>query len=184
MKELNKMYKKQHENVESIKENIIKLTERWKKIDGFPNYSVSDMGRVRNDTTGRFLKDQVDKYGYYNIDLNHNGNRKTHKIHRLIAYAFIKNPQNKPFVDHIDCNPKNNNLNNLRWATLEENNRNSSISKRNRSGIKGVCFKNQFQKWNAHITINGKHYHLGYFIKKEDAIGNLEEVKDAFFVVV
>ena len=61
-------------------------------------------------------------------------------IHRLVAIAFVDNPQNKKYVDHIDNNTKNNNINNLRWATLKENQHNRSIGKNNTSGCKGIYF--------------------------------------------
>lgn len=95
----------------------------WKKIDGYTNYSVSDNGEVRNDETGKLKKPTLNKQnGYYYVDL-YSGNKRTKRpIHRLVAVAFIDNPENKKTVDHIDGNRQNNNVSNLRWASFSENN--------------------------------------------------------------
>lgn len=93
----------------------------WKKIDGFDNYSVSDTGLVRNDTTGKMLKRHIGNHGYYMVNMWHNekGNWKT--VHRLVASAFIPNCKSKPCVNHIDGNKTNNDASNLEWCTYSEN---------------------------------------------------------------
>jgi len=63
--------------------------------------------------------------GYDRINLN----RKKYSVHRLVAETFLENPDNKPYVDHINRNPKDNRLENLRWATGSENNMNRNITK-------------------------------------------------------
>ena len=89
----------------------------------------------------------------------------TIRIHRLVALAFIPNLNNKKTVDHIDNVKSNNNINNLRWATKNEQAMNVGISKRNTSGYKGVEWNKQTNKWRACITINGNTIHLGFFYK-------------------
>ncbi len=91
--------------------------EMWKKIDGFENYSVSTFGRIRNDKTGIIRKPQVYTKGYYSVRLN----GKNLLVHRLVALAFLENPERKPVVDHINGDRKDNNASNLRWVTTAEN---------------------------------------------------------------
>jgi len=95
--------------------------ELWKKIDDFPNYSVSNFGKVRNNITGKNMKNCL-KSGYYHIGLKNNFRRKSFKIHRLVAFAFIPNPENKLEVNHKDKNKLNNHISNLEWNTRKENN--------------------------------------------------------------
>jgi len=143
--------------------------ENWKIIDDYETYSISDLGNVRNDATGRILKPGKDTGGYFIVTLCKNGIKKTITVHRLVALTFIENPENKKCVDHIDGNKTNNNLTNLRWATLTENQRNSKMSISNTSGIKGVSFEKKANKWKASIRINSILIHLGYFDTIEEA---------------
>ena len=75
-------------------ENII-INECWKSIDGFINYQVSNLGRVRNANTGRILKHRNDRNGYFRVNLSQNGKMITYRIHNLVANEFIDNPDNK-----------------------------------------------------------------------------------------
>lgn len=105
------------------------MIEVWKPIENYDEYEVSNHGRVRrwfrSDLRmyrGRFkiLKPGISK-GYYKVELYSNKVSKTKKIHRLVAKAFILNPENKPEVNHIDGNPLNNHISNLEWVTQSEN---------------------------------------------------------------
>lgn len=96
---------------------------RWKKIEGYEKYSVSDTGLVKNTRTGRLLKPHISKDGYYTVGLFKHCKGKTYKIHRLIALAFIPNPDNLYAVDHINANKLDNRIENLRWLSLADNNR-------------------------------------------------------------
>jgi len=95
----------------------------WKKIfyDNIEtNYSVSDNGQVRNDITNYILSQRVQQ-GYHHVTISINKKAKSYRVHRLVAKAFIPNPDNKPYVNHKDCNKGNNNVDNLEWVTPEEN---------------------------------------------------------------
>jgi uncharacterized protein (UPF0248 family) len=94
--------------------------EEWKYIEDFENYEVSNLGKVRNSKTGRILK-TCSQNGYVVAGLCKT-KVKTIPIHRLVAKAFIPNPENKAHVNHIDKNPLNNNVTNLEWNTPLENN--------------------------------------------------------------
>ena len=94
--------------------------EVWRPIADYENYEVSSFGNVRNKNTGRVLK-PANQGGYYNVGLS-NVKTKSYPIHRLVALAFISNPENKLHVNHIDKNSLNNRLENLEWTTPKENN--------------------------------------------------------------
>lgn len=75
--------------------------EKWFPIKGFENYLISNTGKVKNSNTGKLLYIN-DKGGkYYSVDLWKNNKRKRMYVHRLVAMAFIENPENKPAVNHI-----------------------------------------------------------------------------------
>ena len=157
--------------VRKIHENMMITLgfEVYRTIKEYDNYEISNFCNVKNKLTGRILKPGKDRYGYYKLNLYKNGKCKLFKIHRLVAIAFIDNPFNKPCVDHIDNNPLNNNLSNLRFATLKENQHNSSMSCKNTSTVKGVYFDKPTNKWRAQITLNGKRIHIGLYNTLEEA---------------
>lgn len=97
---------------------------KWEKIiiyDILTNYSVSDNGQVRNDTTNRILKQQTsNEYKKVQLSLG-SGQTVNLNVHRLVATAFIPNPENKPVVNHKDGVRYNNSVDNLEWVTYSEN---------------------------------------------------------------
>jgi len=133
------------------------------KIQDYPNYSINILGDVRNDKTGKFLKKSIDSKGYYKINLYKNKIGKTFRIHRLIGLHFIPNPNNKPFIDHVDNNIINNSIDNLRWTTNTENQQNQIKQKNCSSNYKGISFIKCRNKWSVKININKKSIWLGYF---------------------
>lgn len=95
---------------------------KWKKIEEFPAYSISENGDIRNDKTGELKKTHHDKYGYVCCRLYDNYRNRELKVHRLIAKAFIENPENKPYINHINGIKDDNRIENLEWCTAKENN--------------------------------------------------------------
>ena len=97
--------------------------ENWKDIENYEGlYQVSNEGRVKslsNDKTRKekILKPAADGGGYMYVNLYKNGQKKSHKVHRLVASAFIDNSDNLPEVNHIDEDKTNNNLENLEWCS-------------------------------------------------------------------
>ena len=94
------------------------------EIKDFEDYTIDRDGKVFNTKFDRFLNPSINNFGYLRLSLTKNGKSKTFGIHQLLALAYIPNPENKPEVDHIDINPSNNSLSNLRWATRGEQNEN------------------------------------------------------------
>ena len=117
------------------------MKEVWKAVTGYEGlYEVSNLGRIRSldrevERIDRWsqqitlIKRQgciMDPYttlkgGYLRIGLSKNGDQKNHLIHRLVATAFIKNQENKPQINHINCVKTDNNVDNLEWNTNTEN---------------------------------------------------------------
>ena len=99
------------------------MLERWKKVDNFSDYEVSNLGRVKSLKKGkrRILKPGTDKDGYFFVCLFKNGKRKYYKVHRLVAQVFIPNPKNLPEINHIDEDKQNNCVENLEWCDRQYN---------------------------------------------------------------
>ena len=92
-----------------------------KIIDGYENYTISDEGYVTNELTGKILKGKFAGRGYRVVNLFKDGKFKNHYIHRLVAIAFLPNPDNLPEVNHKDEDKTNNKVENLEWCTAKEN---------------------------------------------------------------
>ena len=113
------------------------MTEIWRDIEGYEGlYQISNKGHVKSLYNGseRILRPGIESSGYYNIILCNDSVRKTFRLHRLVAEAFIPNPYNKPQVNHKDENKKNNCVENLEWITCMDNcnygTRNERISRK------------------------------------------------------
>ena len=146
------------------------INEIWRSVSGYANYQVSNIGRVRNTKTGRILQPCDDSDGYHIIHLYINGSPKTTRIHQLVAKEFIDNPQNKPCIDHIDRDTKNNCTSNLRWSTYSENSMNKRKGSKNTSSVyKGVSWHKKAKKWNAYIQKDNHKYNIGCFTDEKDA---------------
>lgn len=147
--------------------------EVWKDIKGYEGlYQISNFGRVKS--LPRMMKNRkceeiiktpsVLPKGYLKVSLCRNGKTKYCFIHRLVAEAFIPNPDNLPCVNHKDCNTSNNNVHNLEWVTYKENN----------------SYKNHHLKRNISSAL--------YFMRRDypqeqEIISELERIKDKINVL-
>jgi len=143
--------------------------EQWRLISGYNNYEVSSHGRVRNNISDKVLKLCENKGGYFKVTLYKDGKKQTRVVHKLVAEAFIDNPNDKQYVDHIDNDRKNNYKSNLRWCSSQENNRNRTKKLNTSSKYRGVYWHKRFKKWHARIKTNGVNKHIGYFDDEESA---------------
>jgi len=97
------------------------LKEEWRIIVGFPRYSVSNLGRVKNNVTDK-LRKLIHHLGYMNVNLYTNDHKESHmKVHRLVATAFLPKEDDKEYVNHIDGVRTNNLVINLEWSNSKEN---------------------------------------------------------------
>ena len=110
--------------------------EIWKDVVGYEgSYMVSNLGRVktlhwRGSKVEKILCEKKHTDGYLFVELYKNNTRKPITIHRLVAIAFIDNPQNLPCINHKDENKKNNKVDNLEWCTRKENTNYGTTQKR------------------------------------------------------
>lgn len=101
--------------------------EQWKNINGYPNYYVSSLGRIKY--CNKFRKLYKDKHKV-SVVITYMGISKCYSVHRLVAKAFIPNPNNYDQIDHIDTNYYNNRVDNLRWCNAKQNINNNITIKR------------------------------------------------------
>jgi hypothetical protein len=93
-----------------------------KRMSEYPNYIITNEGKVYNSQTQRYLSLKTHVNGYAGVALSRYDNKRTNfNVHRLVALLFIDNPNNCPEVNHIDFNKTNNNVANLEWVTKSEN---------------------------------------------------------------
>lgn len=109
--------------------------EQWKPVEGFENYEVSNLGRVKSlnyNHTGveKILKPYKSTKGYLVVILCRNGKMKHFLVHRLVATAFLPNPEGLPEINHRDENPLNNIVGNIEWCDRLYNNRYGTRTKK------------------------------------------------------
>jgi len=139
------------------------------EIYGYENYIIYENGDILNVNTGRYLNPHINHNGYLRVSLCKNCEKKNLLLHRLLALAYIPNPENKKCIDHINRDRTDNRLENLRWATNLENSQNQCIPINNTSGEKNISYKKRFNNWEFKKTIN-KITIYKTFQTKEEAI--------------
>lgn len=157
--------------------------EIWKTIDGFNNYKISNIGRIKsierykNNNGGlvyvpeKILILNPSTKGYNFVRITENKINKTLYSHRLVALYFIDNPLNKPQVNHINGIKTDNRADNLEWCTNRENTTHHKEFFKNGKTSKyvGVHFAKQSNKFCSQIRIENKTRSLGYFKSELDA---------------
>ena len=101
------------------------MSEIWKIIEKSSKYEVNTLGIIRNIKNKNIMKPHIANTGYPMVTLQETDTsirkKKNHLIHRIIAETFINNPNNHPFVNHVDGNKTNYNISNLEWCNQKEN---------------------------------------------------------------
>ena len=155
--------------------------EIWKPVKGFETlYQVSSLGRVSNYR--KILAAQTMPKGYITIVFKVNQIANNRLVHRLVAEAFIENPEGKPEVNHIDGDKSNNSVSNLEWCTSSENKRHAldtglkvynvptkGIKLGTNSKYRNVTYDKARQKWKACIRIDGINHFQKRFDTEEEA---------------
>lgn len=170
--------------------------EIFKPIIGYENiYKISNYGRVVSLTKENCYQEKLKSFelckGYPRVSLWNNGKGKHFFIHRLVAEAFIPNPDNKPHINHINGIKTDYSINNLEWCTPKENIEHSIRTglagtnshrkhKTNKSGYIGVCFHKSTKKWRTRLLVNGIRISIGYYTDVVDAAKAYDEALDKY----
>lgn len=154
------------------------MEEEWRAVDGFTDYMVSNMGKVKSLKWGkeRVLKDRPDGSGYFQVVFCVEGKETSHKVHKLVAGAFIHNPtpDDKQLIDHIDRIRTNNTVSNLRWVNRSENMLNSH---RHFGEMYGITLNGPAsKKFKVQLNVSKKMTYLGCYKTLEEA----KLARDAF----
>ena len=135
----------------------------------YNNYEINRLGEVFNIKTCRRMGWWLNKEGYKYITLYSNGKKQNKNIHRLLAITFIPNPYQLPIVDHINRKKLDNDIENLRWCSISENNINTD-PERFKYGTPGVTDSKCKTKFNVNLYRGGKKKWLGCYALLDEAI--------------
>lgn len=159
--------------------------EEWRPVPSLLNrYEVSTLGRFRALHISLTRSDgkpwakaampiavRPDRDGYPKANIEIRGKKISVRVHRLVAEVFVHRPitSSEMVVDHINRCRADNRAENLRWVTARQNRFNSGLSRRNKTGVRGVSFYKRSRKWRACITVGGRYVALGHFDTMSEA---------------
>ena len=151
----------------------INSMEEWRDIPGYEClYKVSNLGRIKRN--GRLKTFRLDRGGYLTVWLCKDSEQKNYKVHRLVAQAFIPNPNNKLTVNHIDGYKQNNAVENLEWATHSEN-----IIHANKTGLRTVTeAQRRAARETGKKTCELNRRHRPVFCRIDDVCHEFESVRE------
>ena len=164
-----------------MRDNIQTAVEHWRPVVDWENfYEVSQLGRVRRTARGASTRPGTilcpmscgghpGRRGYKQVTLCRPGFKKNIKLHRLVVEAFVGRLEPREQVDHINGNPSDCRVSNLRVVTGAQNAKNRRINQNNTAGAKGVHLHKRSQKYVARIQVDGKRLQLGEFTSLEAA---------------
>lgn len=119
--------------------------EDMKDIEGYEGlYAITVDGQVWSYKSNRFLSLIDAKDGYLKVGLYKDGKQRTFQVHRLVGEAYIPNPENKPQINHLDENKRNNHVSNLAWATAKENSNYGTRNARCMESRKKTCSRSGY----------------------------------------
>lgn len=146
--------------------------EIWKDVPGYPDYKVSNLGKVKSLKKGieRFLNLNLGSHGYLRVNLFRDNVGKNFKVHQLVAITFLGHEINghNRIIDHINSDKLDNRAENLRIVTARENCSKLSEKKKKISKYIGVS-KDIYSRWESYIRIKNKLYKLGIFETEDEA---------------
>jgi len=149
--------------------------EIYTDVVGYENkYKISNYGNIisfaENKKEGKPMKNSMDDKGYYYINLYKDDKQNAHAVSRLVGFAFVENPENKPEIDHINRIRHDNYELNLRWATRAEQMENRDVRDTNKAGVSGVIWCPRANKWRVNFVKNKVQWSLGHYDNVEEAI--------------
>jgi hypothetical protein len=153
----------------------------WKTICGFTDYEVSDLGKVRNTKSGKILAENPTETGYMKVNIRKDKQSYTRKVHRLVAEAYIDNPNGYEEIDHINEDKTDNRVENLRWCSRQMNLNYYSFGRTPAVSPKKVkvyeSMEDMIKKTSKPVKVNGEVYRSAKEAAR--AICKIEEGKNA-----
>ena len=153
--------------------------EEWLNISGYEGlYQVSNLGKVRSFKSGKWqtLKNRLTPRGYYIVTLYKDGKATSKWVHRLVAQAFIPNPENLPQINHEDEDKLNNAASNLEWCDSKYNNNYGTKKERLKKSLKGKAGRPRKSGKPVHCIDTGETYESASEAERQTGIRHIDEV--------